>query len=139
MNITVAIILLGAISIVVALFFAWAVSRIPATQGATSEAHAERLLEISDAIREGAMAFLARQCRYMIVFIIFFSLLIWGFVDTQFYGFPFSAGAFAAGALISILAGYIGMRAATMGNVRTTAAAQRSLGRAFGSRSIPAP
>ncbi len=125
------LLLLGVLSILAALFFARKVARIPATQGVTNESHIAKLLEISGAIREGAMAFLMREYRYMFIFIAVFGLVVWAFVDSQFYGYPFSALSFVAGALISMLAGFIGMRAATFGNVRTTSAAQRSLGRAF--------
>ncbi|MCZ6843073.1 MAG: V-type H(+)-translocating pyrophosphatase [SAR324 cluster bacterium] len=126
-----AIILMGLLSILAALVFNWLVARLPATGGVSDEGHAEAMVRVSNAIREGAMTFLMRQYRYMAVFIVVFAILVWALVDTQFYGFPYSAASFVVGAVISILAGYIGMRAATMGNVRTTAAAQRSLGRAF--------
>lgn len=130
MTATTAIFLMGILAVLTALFFAWTVARRPATRG-VGEEHAEKMLEVSAAIREGSMAYLARQYRYMAIFIVFFAVMVWAFVDLQFYGYPFSAMSFVAGATISILAGYIGMRAATMGNVRTAAAANRSLGRAF--------
>jgi K(+)-stimulated pyrophosphate-energized sodium pump len=120
-----AIILSGLLSILAALFFAWLVLRVPATQGAADEQQAAKLLEISDAIRDGAMAFLTREYRYMAVFMAAFGALVWVLVDWQ------SMLSFLAGASISILAGFIGMRAATMGNVRTTAAAASSLKKAF--------
>ncbi|MEE8395651.1 MAG: V-type H(+)-translocating pyrophosphatase [bacterium] len=131
MGITATIFLLGVLSIVAALVFAWLVRRIPPTQGVVDEGHIERLLEVSGAIREGASAFLGREYRYMAWFIVVFGILVWLLVDLPFKGYPFSALSFVIGASLSILAGYIGMRAATMGNVRTASAAQRSLGRAF--------
>ena len=124
------IILFGVLSVLAALFFAWLVYRVPATQGAT-EQQATRLLEISGAISEGAMAFLAREYRYMAVFMVAFAVLVWLLVDWPLFDLPVSALSFLVGAAISILAGFIGMKAATMGNVRTTAAAQFSLSRAF--------
>jgi K(+)-stimulated pyrophosphate-energized sodium pump len=54
-----------------------------------------------------------------------FGLLVWALVDWQ------SMLSFLVGASISMAAGFIGMRAATVGNVRTTAAATVSLNRAF--------
>ncbi|MDH4249404.1 MAG: sodium/proton-translocating pyrophosphatase, partial [Deltaproteobacteria bacterium] len=101
------------------------VRRSPATEGAETEEQKGKLIQISGAIAEGAMAFLGREYRYMGVFMVFFGLLILVLVD---WG---SALSFLVGATISILAGYIGMKAATVGNVRTTAAANRSLARAF--------
>ncbi|MDH5751366.1 MAG: V-type H(+)-translocating pyrophosphatase [Deltaproteobacteria bacterium] len=117
--------LFGLLSIITALFFNWTVKRSPPTAGAESKEQEEKLLEISGAISEGAMAFLTREYRYMAVFMGLFSILIWLLVD---WG---SALSFLAGASISILSGFIGMKAATMGNVRTTAAANKSLGKAF--------
>ncbi|MBI3993972.1 MAG: V-type H(+)-translocating pyrophosphatase [Candidatus Lambdaproteobacteria bacterium] len=119
------IIIFGLLSIATAYLFGLVVVRVPPTRGIKDEAVAARLVEIADAIAEGAMAFLSREYRYMGVFMIAFGILVWVLVD-----FP-SAVAFLVGASISILAGYIGMRIATVGNIRTTAAAQSSLGRAF--------
>ena len=110
MTTTTVIILMGLLSILAALLFSWLVARIPATHGVDDEGHAAAMIRVSDAIREGAMAFLAREYRYMAVFIFFFGLLVWVLVDTQFQGYPFSAAAFVAGSVISILAGYGGMR-----------------------------
>ena len=106
MTISVMLLLLGVLSVVAALYFAWLVARIPATQGVRDEEQIAKLLNISEAIRDGANAFLAREYRYMLVFIVVFGVLVWAFVDTQFYGYPYSALSFVAGALISILAGY---------------------------------
>jgi K(+)-stimulated pyrophosphate-energized sodium pump len=120
-----AIVLFGLLSVLAAVFFAWLVLRVPATEGAADERQAARLIEISGAIREGAMAFLTREYRYMAVFMAAFGLLVWVLVDWQ------SMLSFLVGASISIAAGFIGMRAATAGNVRTAAAAASSLSRAF--------
>ena len=131
MSITGIIFLLGVLSVVAAVGFAMMVKRIPETRGIESEEQAARLVEIAAAIREGSMAFLGREYRYMAVFIVVFAILVWLLVDLQFQGYPYSALSFVVGAVISILSGYIGMRAATMGNIRTTVAATRSLSRAF--------
>ena len=94
MTATTAIVLMGALSLLTAILFAWVVSRVPATRGVADEEQAESMLRVSSAIREGAMAFLGREYRYMAIFIIFFGILIWAFVDLQFYGYPFSAISF---------------------------------------------
>ncbi|MBI4081360.1 MAG: V-type H(+)-translocating pyrophosphatase [Candidatus Lambdaproteobacteria bacterium] len=119
------IILLGVFSLIIAGLFAWSVLRRPATGGIAVQEQADRLVEISAAIAEGAMAFLMREYRTMGVFMAAFGLLV-GFLVSW-----ISALAFIAGAAISILAGFIGMRIATRGNVRTAAAAQRSVALAF--------
>ena len=78
----------------------------------------ERMKEISGFIREGAMAFLKQEYIYMVVILAIFFLVI-------FFGInPTTAVLFLFGALLSVLAGAIGMNAATQGNVRTAAAAQ---------------
>ncbi|MEE8435719.1 MAG: V-type H(+)-translocating pyrophosphatase, partial [bacterium] len=114
----------GVLSVVSSVGFAWIVYRIPATEGATEE-QAAKLIEISQAIAEGAMAFLSREYKYMLVFMVVFGGIVWWAVDWE------SGFSFLVGSVISILSGFIGMKAATMGNVRTTSAAQHSLGGAF--------
>jgi K(+)-stimulated pyrophosphate-energized sodium pump len=119
------IFLLGVLGLVAAAGFAARVVRIPAAQGAASEEQADRLMRISGAIAEGAMAFLMREYRYMAVFMAGFGALVWILVDWE------SAFSFLVGATISISAGFIGMRVATLGNVRTALAARTSMARAF--------
>ncbi|MCZ6748655.1 MAG: V-type H(+)-translocating pyrophosphatase [SAR324 cluster bacterium] len=119
------IFLLGVLAIAAAAFFAWRVLRIPATQGVASPEQGERLERISGAIAEGAMAFLSRQYRYMAVFMVLFGAAVWALVDWE------SGFTFIMGAVTSITAGFIGMRIATKGNVRTTSAAITSVSRAF--------
>ena len=114
----------GALSVVASVVFAWIVNRIPAT-GDAPEEQAAKLMEISGAIAEGAMAFLSREYKYMLVFMVIFGGIVWWAVDWE------SGFSFLVGSVISILAGFIGMKAATMGNVRTTSAARNSLGKAF--------
>ena len=81
----------------------------------------DRMREIASFIREGAMAFLKREYRPIGVFIaVMFVLLIFAIrIET--------ALAFLLGAIFSLAAGFIGMRAATRANVRTTAAARTGL------------
>ncbi len=79
-------------------------------------------------IRDGAMAFLTREYKVLIVFLISVGLLLvignagWN----RLVALSFLIGAFCSG-----LAGYIGMRTATAANVRTTQAAIRSLNEAL--------
>ena len=76
------------------------------------------MIEIADAIHEGAMAFLKREYSILLVFVaVVFALLLWGVEPRG------TAFAFLAGAAASILAGYFGMKAATRANVRTAQAA----------------
>jgi K(+)-stimulated pyrophosphate-energized sodium pump len=87
--------------------------------------------KISNAIREGAMAYLARQYKTIgIISVILAAILgIAGFASGE---FEWSiAIAFLIGAGFSILSGYIGMYISVNANIRTASAARRSLGEAF--------
>lgn len=88
---------------------------------------------VAGAIREGAMAFLKRQYRTLVVFVLLFALLLVGigFVESIEGIHPLTGVAFAAGALASGLAGFIGMQAATKTNVRTANAARQGMARAL--------
>ncbi len=77
--------------------------------------------KISRYIREGAMAYLKRQYKYLAVFVIIVALVL-GFL----INWP-TAICFVIGATLSLSAGFIGMRIATIANVRTAAAARKSL------------
>jgi K(+)-stimulated pyrophosphate-energized sodium pump len=81
----------------------------------------DRMKELSLAIREGAMAFLRREYTWVAVFVVVMAGLIFGFLD---YGRPWGAIAYVFGAILSALAGFIGMRIATAANARTTEAAR---------------
>ena len=75
---------------------------------------------ISDAIHDGAMVFLRREYGILAIFVVVVFLLLW---------WSLSAGtgmAFLAGAFLSMIAGFFGMKAATRANVRTTQAASAS-------------
>ncbi|GAB4421188.1 MAG: sodium-translocating pyrophosphatase [Thermodesulfovibrionales bacterium] len=89
------------------------------------DAGTERMKQISDAIREGATAFLRREYKTVtIVGVVLFVLL-------TFLGIWTAVG-FAIGAIGSALAGYIGMLVAVRSNVRTTQAATKGLQAALG-------
>lgn len=78
----------------------------------------EKMIEIADAIHDGAMAFLKREYSILAVFVIVVAgLLGWGIGLSTMY-------AFVAGAACSIMAGLSGMQSATYANVRTTEAAR---------------
>ena len=80
----------------------------------------DRMKEIAGYIREGAMAFLSREYKIMIPVIIVLFLLI-GFFISWVTGILY-----VCGALLSVLAGFFGMKVATLGNVRTANAAKES-------------
>ena len=84
-----------------------------------SPAGTPEMVEISEAIHEGAMAFLKREYTILAGFIAIVFVLLFAFVG------PHTAYAFLSGAVCSILAGYTGMKAACHANVRTAQAANQ--------------
>jgi K(+)-stimulated pyrophosphate-energized sodium pump len=76
-----------------------------------------KMQAVSDSIYEGAMAFLKREYQMLAVFILVVALLLAWQLGVE------TAVAFLSGALCSILAGFMGMSAATRANVRTSQAA----------------
>ena len=90
----------------------------------------EKMVEIMDSIHEGAMAFLGRQYKTLLIFIAALAIVIVGagmLTGGTAEGLnPLTAVPFLVGACCSILAGNIGMRIATKANARTANAASQS-------------
>ncbi len=78
----------------------------------------ELMKEISDVIHDGAMVFLKREYTILTGFIVVVSGLLFVYTTNE------TAYSFLGGAFCSMLAGFVGMKAATAANVRTTAAAK---------------
>ncbi len=100
---------IGFIGILSALYFYWKVKSFPVGNPTMNR--------IAQYIRLGAMAFLKRQYQTLFFYItgVFICIL---------YAFNYQAAiSFSLGAFLSLLAGYVGMKAATYANVRTTQAA----------------
>ncbi len=88
----------------------------------------EQMREIGAAVREGAMAFLAREYKVLSIFVLAVAVLLAvGYEGVQGY----VAVSFIVGALCSGLAGFFGMRVATAANNRTTQGARSSLNEAL--------
>ncbi len=89
----------------------------------------EKMKTIADNISKGAMSFL--KAEYSILF--FFVLIVGGLLTYvgSIQSSPYLGFSFLIGAICSGLAGFIGMKVATKANVRTTNAAQNSLGSAL--------
>ena len=86
-----------------------------------AEEGTDRMKEIAGYIKEGAMAFLVREYKTMIIVIaVLFVLIGFGLKSWT------TAILYLCGALLSVLAGYFGMKVATNGNVRTANAARES-------------
>jgi len=90
-----------------------------------------KMQELAGYIAKGAMAFLKAEWRILGVFALIAAILL-GWSGTLIEeSHPIIALSFLLGALLSGLAGYIGMKIATKANVRTTQAARTSLAKAL--------
>ncbi|MFL2670914.1 MAG: sodium-translocating pyrophosphatase [Candidatus Actinomarina sp.] len=103
----------AAAGLVLAAFYANKVLSIKVTDS--------RVEELSTAIRQGSMAFLKRMYSWISVFVVILAVLISTLTE---WGYPWGSVAFVAGAVLSSLAGFVGMRIATAANGRTTEAAR---------------
>ncbi len=112
------VILCGALSLAYA---GWATrSVLAADQGSA------RMQEIAGAIREGAQAFLVRQYTTIAIVGTVVFLGTWGLLSIQ------AAIGFLIGAVLSGIAGFVGMNVSVRANVRTAQAASRSLAAGLG-------
>ena len=108
---------------VLALLFAFYKASFVSKQDAGNE----RMKEISSYISEGAMAFLTREYKALVVFVIVLAIIL----AVGLKSIP-TAICFVVGAIFSVAAGYVGMKVATKANVRTTNAAWKGgLGKAL--------
>lgn len=112
---------------VLALAYAWYTSYWIAKQ----DIGTERMKEISGFIRQGAMAFLAREYRVLLMFVVVVAVLLGIANANQANSHALVALSFIVGASCSALAGYVGMRVATIANVRTANAARGGLSQAL--------
>ncbi|KUL20287.1 sodium-translocating pyrophosphatase [Chlorobium limicola] len=91
----------------------------------------EKMSKIAGHIADGALAFLKREYKVLVIFVISVAILL-GFANSGREGTsPIIALSFVVGAFCSALAGFFGMKVATKANVRTTNAARTGLGQAL--------
>ena len=101
------------VALVFAAFLYWGISK--------QEVISKKADNISQVIKEGAMAFLNREYRILFVFVVVVAVLIHSFLSYKI------ALAFVLGAVLSALAGQIGMRVAVLANVRTVEKLKNSI------------
>ncbi len=80
-----------------------------------------KMEEIAAAIREGSSAYLSREYRTLAVFVVILAVILAALIGAA------TAITFVAGAILSALAGYIGMNISVRANVRTAQAAKKGL------------
>jgi K(+)-stimulated pyrophosphate-energized sodium pump len=115
------VILIGLVSLVFAGYFTWDVMR--------KDTGSPSMRAVADAIKEGAEAFIKRQYKTIAILSIVVALLIWGvyaWTGSGDYAWR-TALAFILGAVCSAIAGIVGMLVSVRANIRTAAAANRSL------------
>ncbi len=105
---------IGVLSLLFAFYYAGKVNKVdPGT---------DRMKELASYIHEGAMAFLSREYKILVVFVVILAVVL---AVTPGLGWK-TALCFILGAVFSVLAGYFGMDVATKANVRTANAAKES-------------
>ena len=102
--------IMGVIGMFVAfLVYGWLVKQPPGNQ---------KMIDLGQAIQEGAMAFLVAEYKILAIFI----AVVWAILT---FSLRWETGAaYLVGAFCSIAAGWIGMNAAVRANIRTTEAAK---------------
>ncbi|MBI2445872.1 sodium-translocating pyrophosphatase, partial [Candidatus Micrarchaeota archaeon] len=108
----------GIVSLAFAAFLIFSILRKPAGS--------DKMKEIAKAIQEGAQAYLMRQYKTLVLFVVLLAALIGWLLNVQ------TAIAFLGGVLCSALAGYVGMMVSVRANVRTAEAAKSGLAPALG-------
>lgn len=134
MNAVVIIYVCAMLAILAAIVYAAKVRAVSIESGGNAQ-EVSRFKEISDAIAEGAMAFLSREYKYVAAFAVAFAAVIYLTLDLSdtpdINEGAYSAVAFLVGAVVSSLSAFLGMKIATLGNVRTTVMARKGIADAF--------
>ncbi|WP_427339024.1 sodium-translocating pyrophosphatase [Caloranaerobacter sp. DY30410] len=112
MKLNIIVPIIGVIALIFAYYKAASINKV--------DVGTERMKEISSYIQEGAMAFLSREYKTLVIFVAILFIILG--IGIGWY----TAICFIVGAVFSALAGFFGMRVATKANVRTANAAKES-------------
>jgi len=85
----------------------------------------QKMVQISKAIQQGALAFLIEEYKTMLLWVVIFAVVIALVVS------PVVAISFIVGTILSVLSGFFGMIVATRASGRTAQAAKKSIGSAL--------
>jgi K(+)-stimulated pyrophosphate-energized sodium pump len=115
------------VSAVVALFFAFVFYKkvMKLSEGT------EKMVEIAEAVRQGARAYLKQQYKIVAIFFVIAALFLAFLSFILGVQSPWTPFAFLTGGFFSGLAGFIGMITATIASARTTNQARESLDKAL--------
>lgn len=110
----------GILALAFAFYLAWSVNKAPLSN--------PKMIEIYEAIRVGARAYLRRQYKAIAIISVALAIALYVAFDLQLYqGTPYITFAFMLGAAFSLVASYVGMDVATRANARTAYAAKYGL------------
>jgi len=115
------------VSAVIALLFAWGFYKkmMKLSEGT------EKMVEIAEAVRQGARAYIKQQYKIVIIFFVFAAIFLAFLSFVLGVQSPWTPFAFLTGGFFSGLCGFIGMITATYASARTTNQARESLDRAL--------
>ena len=111
------------IALLYALFLAFSVRR--------QDPGNPKMVEIATAVRQGADAFLNREYKVIAPISVIIAVLIYVFIDIPLGTNGATAAGFVVGAVLSALAGYVGMAMTVRTSSRTAQAARKGLGSAL--------
>jgi len=117
MSITIYSLILSLIALLYSAYLAFGIIKIPAGS--------EKMQEIANAIKEGAMAYMARQYKTISIFAIVITIILAILFDKAI------AIGFLVGAILSAASGYIGMNISVRANVRTAESAKDGVKKAL--------
>ncbi len=117
MSVPLIVVVVCAVGILLTLYLQFSIKKIHVED--------EKMSEIAGFIKTGAMAYLTRQYKVIAIFLVVMAVVL-------LFCFNWIMSlCFIFGAILSILAGYVGMRSAVMSNVRTASEAKKGLSAAF--------
>ncbi len=117
MNIEIWALIAGAIALIYAVILAVRIRRLGTGT--------DKMKEIAAAVRAGSMAYIKKQYKVIAIFAVIVTIALWLAINWQ------TGVAFLGGAVLSALAGYVGMNISTQANIRTAESAKQGMKKAL--------